>query len=223
MIVLHHVWKVYGAGTARVPALADVSFQVAKGEFAVLAGPSGAGKTTLLRLLYLDEAPTEGEIHVAGRLVTGLPRRRIPRLRRALGIVFQDARLLPARSVYDNIAFVLRVLGTPRREITPRVFQSLKAVGLQGRARAFPAQLSQGEQQRVALARALAKDPPLLLADEPTGNLDEEMTQEILEVFKGIWARGTTILLATHRLALAARLGRRTLVLEQGRLVKEEG
>ena len=223
MIELHHVWKVYGAGSVKIPALADVSFQVAKGEFVVLAGPSGAGKTTLLRLLYLDELPTEGEIQVAGQAVTGLSRWRIPRLRRSIGIVFQDARLLPGRTVYDNVAFVLRVLGTPRREITPRVFQSLKAVGLSAKAQVFPAQLSQGERQRVALARALAKEPPLLLADEPTGNLDEGMAEEILELFKEIWNRGTTILLATHRATLAGQLRRRTLILERGRLVKDDG
>lgn len=223
MIALHHVWKVYGVGSVRIPALADVSFQVAKGEFAVLTGPSGAGKTTLLRLLYRDELPTEGEIQVAGHAVTGMSRWRIPRLRRAIGIVFQDAKLLPGRTVYDNVAFGLRVLGTPRREITPRVFQSLKAVGLPAKAQAFPAQLSQGERQRVALARALAKDPPLLLADEPTGNLDDAITDEILALFKEIWHRGTTILLATHRAALAGQLGKRTLTLEQGQLVKDEG
>jgi cell division transport system ATP-binding protein len=223
MIQLHHVWKVYGAGAARVPALADVSFHVAKGEFTVLAGPSGAGKTTLLRLLYRDELPTEGENRVAGRVVTGLRRWRVPRLRRTIGVVFQDAKLLPGRTVYDNVAFVLRVVGTPSREITPRVFQSLKAVGLSAKAKAFPAQLSQGEQQRVALARVLAKESPLLLADEPTGNLDEAMTEEILELLKEIWNRGTTILLATHRLTLAGQLKRRTLTLERGRLVKDEG
>lgn len=223
MIQLHSVWKVYGVGSTKVPALADVSFQVGKGEFAVLAGPSGAGKTTLLRLLYRGELPSEGEIQVAGREVTGLSRRQIPRLRRAIGIVFQDARLLPGRTVYDNVAFVLRVLGTPRREIVPRVFQSLKAVGLQAKAQAFPAQLSQGEQQRAALARALVKEPPLLLADEPTGNLDEVMAEEILNLLKEIWSRGTTVLLATHRISLASQLRRRTLHLERGRLVKDEG
>jgi cell division transport system ATP-binding protein len=223
MIRLHHVWKVYGAGSAKIPALSDVSFQVAKGEFAVLAGPSGAGKTTLLRLLYRDELPTEGEVQVAGRVVTELRRRQVPQLRRAIGIVFQDAKLLRGRTVYDNVAFVLRVLGTPRREITTRVFQSLKAVGLQAKSLALPAQISQGEQQRVALARALVKEPSLLLADEPTGNLDEAMTDEILGLLKEIWSRGTTILLATHRIALAGQLGRRTLLLERGRLVKDEG
>jgi cell division transport system ATP-binding protein len=223
MIELQGVSKVYRVGPVKVTALADVSFGVEKGEFTVLAGPSGSGKTTLLRLLYRDELPTEGEIRVAGFGVTGLRRSKIPQLRRAVGVVFQDAKLLPGRNVYDNVAFVLRVLGTPRRDITPRVMQTLKAVGLSARAQALPAQLSQGEQQRAALARALVKEPFLLLADEPTGNLDEGMGEEILDLLREIWSRGTTILLATHRATLANQLKRRTLVLDGGRLLKDEG
>lgn len=222
MIELRGVSKVYRVGPVKVTALADVSFAVEKGEFTVLAGPSGSGKTTLLRLLYRDEVPTEGEIRVAGFDVTGLRRSRIPQLRRAVGVVFQDAKLLPGRSVYDNIAFVLRVLGTPRRDITPRVMQTLKAVGLSARAQALPAQISQGERQRAALARALVKEPALLLADDPTGNLDEGMGEEILDLLREIWSRGTTILLATHRATLADQLKRRTLVLDGGRLLKDE-
>lgn len=222
MIQLQGVSKVYRVGPVKVTALADVSFGIEKGEFTVLAGPSGSGKTTLLRLLYRDEVPTEGEVRVAGFDVTGMRRSRIPHLRRAVGVVFEDAKLLPARSVYDNVAFVLRVLGTSRREITPRVMQTLKAVGLSARAQALPAQLSQGEQQRAALARALVKEPALLLADEPTGNLDEAMSDEILYLLSEIWNRGTTILLATHRATLADQLKRRTLVLEGGRLLKDE-
>lgn len=223
MVQLQRVWKVYEVGVVRNPALADVSLRVDKGEFVVLAGPSGAGKTTLLRLLYREELPSEGEIEVAGFDVAALRRSEVPELRRAIGIVFQDAKLLPGRTVYENVAFVLRVLGTPSREITPRVFQALKAVGLSARAQALPAQLSLGEQQRAALARALVKEPVLLLADEPTGNLDEGMSEEILDLFREIWNRGTTILLATHSRTLAARLRRRTLVLDSGRLVKDEG
>jgi cell division transport system ATP-binding protein len=223
MIRLHHVAKVYSVGAVRVPALSDVSFSVAKGEFVVLRGPSGAGKTTLLRLLYGDERPSDGEIEVAGLDVAALPRRKIPVLRRSLGIVFQDAKLLSARTVFENVAFVLRVLGTGSREVSPRAFAALRAVGLSSRALAYPAQLSQGEAQRVALARALVKDPPLLLADEPTGNLDEEMAEEILALLRDAWNRGTTVLLATHEAALAERLKRRTLVLREGRIVKDEG
>ncbi|MBI4607667.1 MAG: ATP-binding cassette domain-containing protein [Candidatus Rokubacteria bacterium] len=223
MIRLDGVSKVYRVGPVTVRALADVSFQVDKGEFAVLAGPSGAGKTTLLRLLYGAELPSEGEIEVAGFDVTGLRRAEGPELRRVIGIVFQDAKLLPGRTVYENIAFVLRVLGAPRREVTPRVFEALKAVGLSARAQALPAQLSMGEQQRAALARALVKDPVVLLADEPTGNLDERMSEEIVDLFGEVWKRGTTILLASHSAALVTRLRRRTLVLDAGRLVKDEG
>ena len=223
MIQLDRVWKVYTVGAVKIPALADVSFRVDRGEFAVLSGPSGAGKTTLLRLLYREELPSEGEIEVAGFDVGSLRRSEVAGLRRLIGIVFQDAKLLPGRTVYDNVAFVLRVLGVPRREVTPRVLETLKAVGLSARAQALPAQLSLGEQQRASLARALVKEPALLLADEPTGNLDETMSEEILDLFREIWSRGTTILFATHSAALAAQLKRRTLLLDSGRLVKDEG
>ncbi|HTY77277.1 MAG TPA: cell division ATP-binding protein FtsE [Candidatus Bathyarchaeia archaeon] len=223
MIRLHHVCKLYQGGPMKLPALSDVSFTVEKGEFAVLSGASGAGKTTLLRLLYADEQASEGDIEVAGFNVTNLRRSEVPLLRRSLGIVFQDAKLLSGRTVFENIAFVLRVLGTSRREITPKAFQALKAVGLSSRAQAYPAQLSQGEAQRVALARAIVKSPALLLADEPTGNLDEDMAGEILDLIKDIWSRGTTVLLATHQARLATQLKRRTLRLDAGVLTKDEG
>src|SRR5437667_1511272 len=223
MIRLHHVCKLVQGGPMKLPALSDVSFTVDKGEFVVLSGASGAGKTTLLRLLYADEQASDGEIEVAGFTVTGLRRSEVPLLRRSLGIVFQDAKLLSGRTVFENIAFVLRVLGTPRREITPKAFQALKAVGLSSRAQAYPAQRSQGEAQRASLARAIVKTPALLLADEPTGNLDEAMADEILAVIKDIWTRGTTVLLATHQARLAERLRRRTLTLREGRIVKDEG
>jgi len=223
MIRLQHVSMVFGAGPSRVAALTDVSFHVAKGEFVVLSGASGAGKTTLLRLLYGAEMPSEGEIDVAGFDVAALRRSEIPRLRRSIGIVFQDAKLLAGRSVFENVAFVLRVLGTARRDITPRAFAALKAVGLSSRAQAFPHQLSQGEAQRASLARAIVKSPGLLLADEPTGNLDDDMAGEILALVKDIWSRGTTVLFATHQARLVPQLRRRTLKLEGGRLVKDEG
>jgi len=223
MIRLHHVGKVFGSGPARRVALSDISFSVARGEFAVLNGPSGAGKTTLLRLIYREELPSEGEIEIAGIDVPGLRRRQVPRLRRSIGIVFQDAKLLAGRTVFENIAFVLRVIGTPRKDITPRAFSALKAVGLSSRAQAYPKQLSQGEAQRASLARAIAKSPGLILADEPTGNLDDDMADEILEVIREIWQRGTTVFLATHQAGLAAHLKRRTLTLAGGRLVKDEG
>jgi cell division transport system ATP-binding protein len=223
MIRLGHVSKVFGEGPGRIPALSDVSFTVDTGQFVVLNGASGAGKTTLLRLLYRDERPTEGEIEVAGLDVPALRRRQVRRLRRSIGIVFQDAKLLPGRTVFDNVTFVLRALGMPREEIMPRAFTALKAVGLSARARAHPHQLSQGEAQRAAIARAIVNTPPLLIADEPTGSLDDDIALEILDVIRDIWSRGTTVLFATHQAKLVALLGRRTLRLEGGRLVKDEG
>jgi cell division transport system ATP-binding protein len=223
MIELHRVGKVYAVGPVEVPALCDVSFRIAKGEFVTLTGPSGSGKTTLLRLLYREDVPTEGEVEVLGDEVSLLSRSQVAALRRSIGIVFQDAKLLPGRTVYENVAFVLRVLGTPRREVTGRVFDALRAVGLSSRAQAYPAQLSQGEAQRAALARAIARKPLLLIADEPTGNLDEGMAGEVLDILKDIWAGGTTVLFATHQAFLAAALHRRTLTLQSGRLVKDQG
>jgi cell division transport system ATP-binding protein len=221
MIQFHRVSKIYAVGLVKIPALSDVSFTIDKGEFVVLAGPSGAGKTTLLRLLYRDEGPTEGEVKVLGRSVPDLHRTQIAELRRSIGIVFQDAKLLPGRTVYENIAFVLRVTGTPRSQITPRVFDALRAVGLSARAQSYPAQLSQGEAQRASLARAIVRKPAVLIADEPTGNVDDAMGAEIIDVLKDIWVRGTTVLLATHQARLALSLKQRMLVLEQGRLVKD--
>jgi cell division transport system ATP-binding protein len=223
MIELHRVSKVYSVGPVKVPALREVSFRINKGEFVVLTGPSGAGKTTLLRLLYRDDLPSEGDVEVLGASLVGLGRSQVAALRRSIGVVFQDAKLLPVRTVYENVAFVLRVLGTPRREITARAFDALRVVGLSARAQAYPTQLSQGEAQRAALARAIVRRPPLLLADEPTGNLDESMASEIVGVLKDIGAGGTTIVLATHQARLAASLRRRTLTLGGGRVVKDEG
>ena len=223
MIELHRVWRVFSVGPVKVPALSDVSFRIAKGEFVTLHGASGAGKTTLLRLLYRADLPTEGEIEVLRYDVPRLRRREVAEMRRLIGVVFQDAKLLPGRTVYENVAFVLRVLGTPRREITPRVFDALRAVGMSSRAQAYPAQLSQGEAQRAALARAIARKPLLLLADEPTGSLDEGMAGEVLDVIKDIWAGGTTVLFATHQRAVATALRQRTLALHAGRVVKDEG
>jgi cell division transport system ATP-binding protein len=221
MIEFHRVSKVYAVGPVKVPALSDVSFTVAKGEFVILAGPSGAGKTTLLRLLYRATVATEGEVKVLGRPVADLQRSQVAALRRSIGIVFQDAKLLPGRTVYENVAFVLRVTGVPRREITSRVFDALRAVGISARAQSFPDQLSQGEAQRASLARAIARKPALLIADEPTANVDDAMAAELIDVLKDIWARGTTVVLATHEARLALRLKQRMFVLEHGRLVKD--
>ncbi len=223
MIELHRVSKIYEVGPVKVPALSDVTFTIEKGEFVVLNGPSGAGKTTLMRLLYREEEPTDGEVIVLGQPLAELTPREVSAFRRTIGVVFQDAKLLPGRTVYENIAFVLRVTGVPRREITARAFEALRAVGLSARAQAYPAQLSQGEAQRAALARAIVRKQALLIADEPTGNLDDGMAAEVVSVIKDIWAGGTTVILATHQSRLAAAMRRRTLVLEGGRLVKDEG
>ena len=223
MIELHRVCKVFSLGPVTVPALTDISFRVAKGEFVVIHGKSGAGKTTLLKLLYRGEVPSEGEVEVLGHDIGTLGLRGIAALRRHIGIVFQDAKLLPGRNVYENIAFVLRVLGAPRGEITERTFDALRAVGLHSRARAYPAQLSQGEAQRASLARAIVRKPSLLIADEPTGNLDDEMAGEIIQVLRDIHAGGTTVVFATHQARLAASLRQRMLVIEGGRVVKDEG
>jgi cell division transport system ATP-binding protein len=221
MIEFHRVSKVYTVGPVKVPALSDVSFRVDKGEFVILAGPSGAGKTTLLRLLYRAEVATEGDVKVLGRSVAGLRRSQVRDLRRSVGVVFQDAKLLPGRTVYENVAFVLRVTGVARSEITPRVFDALRAVGISARAQSSPAQLSQGEAQRASLARAIVRKPALLIADEPTANVDDAMAEDLINVLKNIWAGGTTVILATHQARLALRLKQRMLVLERGRLVKD--
>ena len=191
MIEFHRVSKVFAVGPVKVPALYDVSFTIGKGEFVILTGPSGAGKTTLLRLLYRAELPTEGEVKVLGRSVGDLGRSEVRDLRRSIGVVFQDAKLLPGRTVYENLAFVLRVTGVPRSEVTPRVFDALRAVGISARAQSSPAQLSQGEAQRASLARAIVRKPALLIADEPTANVDDAMAAELIDVLKDIWARGT--------------------------------
>jgi cell division transport system ATP-binding protein len=223
MIALDRVCKIFSVGPVKVPALTDVSFRVAKGEFVVLHGRSGAGKTTLLKLLYRAETPTEGEVEVLDRPLATLKPRGVAALRQNIGVVFQDSKLLPGRTVYENIAFVLRVLGAHRGEITERVFDALRAVGLHSRARAYPAQLSQGEAQRAALARAIVRRPALLIADEPTGNLDDEMGAEITHVIREVNAGGTTVVFATHQARLAAALKSRVLVLDGGRVVKDHG
>src|SRR2546426_7497200 len=187
MIELHRVSKIYEVGPVKVPALSDVTFTIDKGEFVVLNGPSGAGKTTLMRLLYREEEPTDGEVIVLGQPLAELTPREVSAFRRTIGVVFQDAKLLPGRTVYENVAFVLRVTGVARSEITLRVFDALRAVGISARAQSSPAQLSQGEAQRASLARAIVRKPALLIADEPTANVDDAMAEDLLEVLKDIW------------------------------------
>jgi cell division transport system ATP-binding protein len=217
LIEAHHLSKLYSRG---VYALRDLTLSVDKGEFLFLTGPSGAGKSTLLRLLLREELPSEGELKVAGRNVSELSGSQIQSYRRAIGFVFQDFRLIPRFTVFQNVAFVMRVLGVALVVQQRKTFQVLKWVGLQHRMNAYPEELSGGEQQRVAIARALVNDPQLVLADEPTGNLDPDLSLEIMNLFREINARGTTVLVATHDRELIRRVGRRTITLDQGRVVE---
>ena len=208
----------YGRG---VYALRDLSLRVDKGEFVFLTGPSGAGKSTLLRLLLRQDVPSEGELIVGGRNLAELGRpARCSRIAGRSGFVFQDFKLLPSKTVIENVAFVPRVLGMPLSQQQRTTFQVLKWVGLQHRMNAFPQELSGGEQQRIAIARALVNDPVIILADEPTGNLDPDLSLEIMNLFREINARGTTVLVATHDRELIRRVGRRALTLDHGRIVE---
>lgn len=216
MLRTFHVSKVYGSGAQ--PALHDVSLQVEKGEFVFLTGPSGAGKTTLLRLLFAAERPTRGQVFVDDINVAQLPPRQVPFFRRRIGVVFQDFKLIPNRTVAENIATTLWVLGMPERRVEQKVMEMLKAVGLVHRAHALPSRLSGGEQQRVGIARALVNDPVVLIADEPTGNLDADMSLEIFELLERANARGTTVVMATHDRELMARVPKRVVRLDGGRL-----
>jgi len=215
---MYHVSKSYLAGTF---ALHDVSLSFGRGEFVFLTGSSGAGKTTLLKLLFAAERPNEGQILVLGRNIARLEGSAVPYLRRRIGVVFQDFKLLASRTIEENVGMALDVLGTPRRENRQRSFQVLKQVGLQHRRFHHPLSLSGGEQQRVAIARALVNQPQVLLADEPTGNLDPELTLEIMDLIADAATRGTTVIVATHDMSLVERYGKRTIRLEGGRVVED--
>jgi cell division transport system ATP-binding protein len=209
--------KVYSRG---LYALRDLTLIVDKAEFVFLTGPSGAGKSTFLRLLLMQERPTEGEVFVNGHNLAMLSRREIQEYRRGIGFVFQDFKLIPSRTVLENVSFVPEVLGVPAANQRRRAFQVLKWVGLQHRMNAYPNDLSGGEQQRIAIARALVNDPVLLIADEPTGNLDPDLSLEIMNLLREINAGGTTVLVATHDRELIRLVGRRTITLDQGRVVE---
>jgi cell division transport system ATP-binding protein len=211
--------KVYPNGK---DALSGVDLRIPEGDFVFLVGPSGAGKSTLIRLLVREEEATSGRVEVAGRDVTSMRRRDIPRLRREIGIVFQDFRLLPRKTVAENVAFALEVTGTPRRLIRPSVGRVLALVGLSAQADQRPGQLSGGEMQRTAIARAMVHGPRLIIADEPTGNLDPLISWEIIQLLLRINDMGTTVLMATHNAEVVTALRRRVVALEGGRIVRDE-
>jgi cell division transport system ATP-binding protein len=217
MIEALHLSKTYNRG---VFALRDLNIRIDKGEFVFLTGPSGAGKSTLLRLLLRQEVPSEGQLTVGGRDLAALAPGQVQAYRRSLGFVFQDFKLLPNKSVFENVALVPRVLGMPGAQQQRKAFQVLKWVGLQHRMGASPQSLAGGEQQRVAIARAIVNDPVIILADEPTGNLDPDLSLEIMNLFREINARGATVLVATHDRELIRRVGRRSIALDHGRMVE---
>ena len=218
-LALHDVTKVYATGKR---ALVEVDLIIPEGDFAFLVGPSGAGKSTLMKLLIRDELATTGMVMVAGQDLARLKRREVPRMRRKIGIVFQDFKLLPSKTVRENVAFALEVTGTPRREIGPAVERVLALVGLTAQGEQRPHQLSGGEQQRTAIARAMVHDPTIVIADEPTGNLDPLISWEIIQLLLRINELGTTVLMATHNAEVVTALRRRVVALEEGRIVRDE-
>ena len=219
MIQLFRVSKDYGRYRH---ALTDVTCTIERGEFVFLTGPSGAGKSTFLKLLFREEPPTDGQILVNGRNIGVLPPSQVPYFRRTIGVVFQDFKLIARKTVFENIAFVQNVLGLARTEQKRRAYQVLKRVGLHHQMNAYPNELSGGEQQRIAIARAIVNEPTLLLADEPTGNLDPVLSEEIMRLFAEINIRGTTVLVATHDYGLIRRMGKRVLTLDRGRVRDNE-
>jgi cell division transport system ATP-binding protein len=219
VIETHGLGKMYGRG---LYALRDLTLTIEKGEFVFLTGPSGAGKSTLLRLLLLQERPSEGDVIVGGRNLARLTQDEVQAYRRTVGFVFQDFKLITTKTIFENVSFVLRVLGLPVEQQRRRTYQVLKWVGLQHRLNSLPEELSGGEQQRVAIARALVNEPHLVLADEPTGNLDPDLSLEIMNLFREINAGGTTVVVATHDRELIKWVNRRVLRLEEGRLAGTE-
>ncbi|HEV8555046.1 MAG TPA: cell division ATP-binding protein FtsE, partial [Actinophytocola sp.] len=220
MIRLEHVSKVYKTSTR--PALEDVTVEMDKGEFVFLIGPSGSGKSTFLRLLLREETPSRGRVYVANFDVARMARRRVPRLRQSIGCVFQDFRLLNNKTVAENVAFALEVIGKPRHTIRKVVPEVLELVNLEGKASRMPHELSGGEQQRVAIARAFVNRPLMLLADEPTGNLDPDTSQDIMLLLERINRTGTTVLMATHDHSIVDSMRRRVVELDLGRIVRDD-
>lgn len=219
MLKMTDVSKVYPGGSV---ALQNVDIHIEPGEFVFVVGPSGAGKSTFIKMLFREVLPTTGSIFVNGVDILSLTPNEIPYMRRQLGIIFQDYRLLPDRTVYENVAFAMEVIETPRRKIKRRVLNVLDLVGLRHRADAYPNELSGGEQQRIAIARAIVNDPIMVIADEPTGNLDPETSWDIMEIFKEINAEGTTIVMATHDKEIVDAMGKRVIAIEDGHIARDE-
>jgi cell division transport system ATP-binding protein len=218
LVQFYNVSKLYPNG---VKALDDVSLQIDRGEFVFLMGSSGAGKTTLVKMLFREELPTRGQIFLASRSVVRMKRSEVPKLRRNIGIVFQDFKLLEKKTVMENIAFAMEVVGARPKDIRERVTEVINMVGLKGREKSFPGELSGGEQQRVGIARALANRPLLLIADEPTGNLDINTSQEIMDLLYDINRKGTTVIMATHAREIVKAARKRVLMLDMGRIVDD--
>ncbi len=219
LIKVEHAYKIYKNGTT---AIADLSVTIDKGEFVFVIGSTGSGKSTFIKMLYREEKPTRGKVIVGGIDVAKLRNSKVYKLRRKLGVVFQDFKLLPKLNVYENVAFALETLGLPNNEIRPKVLRAIEAVGLKEKTRNLPSELSGGEQQRVAIARALANDPKLLICDEPTGNLDPDTSKEIMKILDSInRTMGTTIIMATHDKDLVNRMKKRVLVIEDGVLASD--
>jgi cell division transport system ATP-binding protein len=218
MIILEDVSKTYTSG---VPALDNVNLRIEKGEFVFIVGNSGSGKSTLIKLLLKELDPTEGKIYVNKRFLNKITRRKLPQLRRDIGVVFQDFRLLPDRNVYDNVAFAMKVVEAPNRLIRSQVLSMLSMVGLLDKYKNFPSEMSGGEQQRVAIARALVNNPAILLCDEPTGNLDPENSWEIMKVLEEANRRGTTVVVVTHNIEIVESMKKRTITMNNGKIISD--
>jgi len=221
MIQMFNVSKTY-VGEVKVEALKDINLHIKKGEFVFMVGPSGAGKSSLSRLIIREELPTKGQIMVDGKSLLRMREREIPYFRRKIGVIFQDFRLLMDRTVYENVAFAMEALEMPRSVVRERVPAILEMVGLKDKLNAYPHQLSGGQQQRVCIARAVVNDPKIIIADEPTGNLDPETSWEIMNILSAINKRGTTVVVATHDRDMVDRMKRRVLALYEGRIVRDE-
>ncbi|NCD08374.1 MAG: cell division ATP-binding protein FtsE [Negativicutes bacterium] len=219
MLLMTGVSKTYRNGSV---ALRNIDLHIKPGEFVFVVGPSGAGKSTFIKMLFKEVLPTTGKIYVDGVDVLALNDKEVPFLRRQLGIIFQDYRLLPDRTVYDNVAFAMQVIEAPAIKTRRRVMTVLELVGLKNRANAYPGELSGGEQQRIAIARAIVNDPILVIADEPTGNLDPDTSRDIMRIFKGINESGTTIVMATHDREIVDAMGKRVIAIENGVIVRDD-